>query len=44
LQIKEVAPKSSREDLDVFWKHDIKIARDHNRTMHGDEGKNLGIQ
>ncbi|XP_059488873.1 uncharacterized protein LOC132204399 [Neocloeon triangulifer] len=44
LKIKEVAPKTSRDDLDVFWRHDIKFVRDYNRTMHGEEGKNLGKQ
>ncbi|CAB3367752.1 Hypothetical predicted protein [Cloeon dipterum] len=44
LKIKEVAPKSSRDDLDVFWKHDIKFVRDYNRTMHGEEGNNMGNQ
>lgn len=39
LKIKEVAPAS--EDQRQFWKHDIKIARDYNKTIHADEGQKL---
>lgn len=39
LKIKEVAPVS--DDQRQFWKHDIKIARDYNKTIHADEGQKL---
>ncbi|XP_046397947.1 uncharacterized protein LOC124164586 isoform X2 [Ischnura elegans] len=44
LKVKEVAPQASKDEMRRFWKHDIKIARDYNRTMHGDTAKNLGKQ
>lgn len=39
LKIKEVAP--IKEDQRQFWKHDIKIARDYNKTIHADEGQKM---
>lgn len=39
LKVKEVVPAS--EDQRQFWKHDIKIARDYNKTLHADEGHKL---
>ncbi|XP_071451791.1 uncharacterized protein [Hetaerina americana] len=44
LKVKEVAPQASKDEMRRFWKHDIKIMRDYNRTMHGDTAKNLGKQ
>ncbi|KAK8771143.1 hypothetical protein V5799_025612 [Amblyomma americanum] len=34
LKIKEIAPESSMPRTQRFWKHDIKVARDYNRTLH----------
>ncbi|KAJ9597349.1 hypothetical protein L9F63_011789, partial [Diploptera punctata] len=42
LKIKEVAPRSSKEQ-EMFWKHDIKIARDYNRTVHGQDAEDVGV-
>lgn len=39
LKVKEVAPASDEQRQ--FWKHDIKIARDYNKTIHADEGAQL---
>lgn len=39
LKVKEVAPAS--DDQRQFWKHDIKIARDYNKTLHADDGVKL---
>lgn len=39
LKVKEVAPVSP--DQRQFWQHDIKIARDYNKTVHADEGLRL---
>jgi hypothetical protein len=39
LKVKEVAPASDEQRQ--FWKHDIKIARDYNKTVNADEGKKL---
>lgn len=39
LKLKEVAPVSDGQRQ--FWKHDIKIARDYNKTIRADEGKKL---
>jgi Domain of unknown function (DUF389) len=36
LKIKEVAPVVS-DNQKQFWKHDIKIARDYNKTLHGED-------
>jgi Domain of unknown function (DUF389) len=36
LKIKEVAPVVS-DNRKQFWKHDIKIARDYNKTLHGED-------
>ncbi|KAH8031949.1 hypothetical protein HPB51_022147 [Rhipicephalus microplus] len=38
--IKEIAPESSMPRTQRFWKHDIKVARDYNRTLH--ESNDLG--
>jgi len=40
LKIKEVAPVASA-DQRQFWKHDIKIARDYNKTLNGDDALKL---
>lgn len=40
LKIKEIAPESSMPRTQRFWKHDIKVARDYNRTLH--ESNDLG--
>lgn len=42
LKIKEVAPVSDSHRQ--FWKHDIKIARDYNKTIHAEEGVKLKKQ
>lgn len=39
LKVKEVAPVS--DDQRQFWKHDIRIARDYNKTIRADEGLKL---
>jgi hypothetical protein len=39
LKVKEVAPVSDGQRQ--FWKHDIKIARDYNKTIHAEEGLKL---
>jgi uncharacterized hydrophobic protein (TIGR00271 family) len=36
----EVAPVFSDEECQ-FWKHDVPIARDYNKTLHADDGKKL---
>ncbi|XP_018572228.1 uncharacterized protein LOC108911715 [Anoplophora glabripennis] len=36
-KIKEVAPMSRDHARRRFWKHDIKIARDYNKTLEGEE-------
>nr|CAD7203222.1 unnamed protein product [Timema douglasi] len=41
LKIKEVAPRTSKAQRH-FWDHDVKIARDYNRTMRGPDARNLG--
>ncbi|KDR09916.1 uncharacterized protein LOC110838384 isoform X2 [Zootermopsis nevadensis] len=40
LKIKEVAPRTSKDQMQ-FWKHDIKIARDYNRTFHGEDAEEI---
>ncbi|XP_052893238.1 uncharacterized protein LOC128300999 [Anopheles moucheti] len=40
LIIKEVAPVVPK-DQKQFWKHDIKIARDYNRTLHTNDGHSM---
>ncbi|XP_049536884.1 uncharacterized protein LOC125951848 [Anopheles darlingi] len=40
LMIKEVAPVVPK-DQKQFWKHDIKIARDYNRTLHTNDGMTM---
>lgn len=38
LKIKEVAPNTTRDQArKKFWKHDIKVARDHNKTIFNDD-------
>nr|CAH7763132.1 unnamed protein product [Callosobruchus chinensis] len=38
-KVKEVAPMSLRDQARrTFWKHDIRVARDYNRTVHSDQG------
>lgn len=39
LKLKEVAPVSDRQKQ--FWRHDIKIARDYNKTLHADDGRRV---
>nr|CAD7588085.1 unnamed protein product [Timema genevievae] len=41
ISIKEVAPRTSKAQRH-FWDHDVKIARDYNRTMRGPDARNLG--
>ncbi|GAB6028925.1 hypothetical protein CHUAL_004721 [Chamberlinius hualienensis] len=43
-KIKEVAPPSSMPETSRFWREDIKIARDHNRTIHKHDTQDLGQQ
>ncbi|XP_055546990.1 uncharacterized protein LOC129731198 [Wyeomyia smithii] len=43
LKIKEVAPIVP-QDQKQFWKHDIKIARDYNRTLHSTDGMSMSKQ
>ncbi|XP_058446934.1 uncharacterized protein LOC131427604 [Malaya genurostris] len=43
LKIKEVAPIVPK-DQKQFWKHDIKIARDYNRTLHSTDGMSMSKQ
>ncbi|XP_053693931.1 uncharacterized protein LOC128741855 [Sabethes cyaneus] len=43
LKIKEVAPIVPK-DQKQFWKHDIKIARDYNRTLHSTDGMSISKQ
>ncbi|CAL8100726.1 unnamed protein product [Orchesella dallaii] len=38
LKIKEVAPYTSRNSFERFWKHDLKYARDYNKTHTGQDG------
>lgn len=40
LKLKEVAPVADAAQRQ-FWRHDIKIARDYNKTLHADEGKRV---
>lgn len=39
LKLKEVAPVSDRQKQ--FWRHDIKIARDYNKTLQADDGRRV---
>lgn len=43
LKIKEVAPIVPK-DQKHFWKHDIKIARDYNKTLHTLDGMSMSKQ
>ncbi|ODM96319.1 hypothetical protein Ocin01_10361 [Orchesella cincta] len=36
--IKEVAPYTTRNSFERFWKHDLKYARDYNKTHTGGDG------
>ncbi|KAG4073563.1 hypothetical protein HA402_000787 [Bradysia odoriphaga] len=40
LKIKEVAPMASKNQQQ-FWKHDVKVARDYNKTLGAGEGVSL---
>lgn len=42
-QVKEVAPIIPK-DQKQFWNHDIKIARDYNKTMHTMDGMTMNKQ
>lgn len=42
LKIKEIAPASSLQGTRRFWKHDIKVARDYNKTLGGDTARDMG--
>ncbi|XP_064486516.1 uncharacterized protein LOC135398901 isoform X2 [Ornithodoros turicata] len=41
LKIKEVAPAASLPSTRRFWKHDIKVARDYNKSLDGITGMRL---
>ncbi|GBO30052.1 hypothetical protein AVEN_40447-1 [Araneus ventricosus] len=43
-QIKEVAPNTTEPAVSRFWKHDVKVARDYNKTLGENEGEDLGKQ
>lgn len=43
LKIKEVAPIVNK-DQKQFWRHDIKIARDYNKTLHTMDGMSMSKQ
>ncbi|CAN8001647.1 unnamed protein product [Ixodes hexagonus] len=40
--IKEIAPAASLQGTRRFWKHDIKVARDYNKTLGGAAGTDMG--
>lgn len=42
LKIKEVSPVASRGQRQ-FWKHDIKIARDYNKTLHPNDSYTIAL-
>ena len=42
-QVKEVAPRNPKDE-EQFWKHDIKIARDYNRTFSEHDGDELQMR
>ncbi|XP_014661440.1 PREDICTED: uncharacterized protein LOC106804679 [Priapulus caudatus] len=44
LKIKEVAPYTSQATTRNFWKQDIKIARDYNQTVKGEDSIGMGKQ
>ncbi|XP_042897542.1 uncharacterized protein [Parasteatoda tepidariorum] len=44
LKIKEVAPNTADQAVSRFWKHDVKVARDYNKTLGENEGEDLGKQ
>ncbi|CAL1277622.1 unnamed protein product [Larinioides sclopetarius] len=44
LKIKEVAPNTTEPAVSRFWKHDVKVARDYNKTLGENEGEDLGKQ
>ncbi|GIY96751.1 uncharacterized protein CEXT_450201 [Caerostris extrusa] len=41
---KEVAPNTTEPAISRFWKHDVKVARDYNKTLGENEGEDLGKQ
>lgn len=43
LKVKEVMPAVS-DDERQFWKHDIKIARDYNKTINAEEGRKVEVE
>ncbi|GBO30158.1 hypothetical protein AVEN_218945-1 [Araneus ventricosus] len=43
-KIKEVAPNTTEPAVSRFWKHDVKVARDYNKTLGENEGEDLGKQ
>ncbi|XP_065303365.2 uncharacterized protein [Dermacentor albipictus] len=42
LKIKEIAPSKSLQGTRRFWKHDIRVARDYNKTLGGAAASNMG--
>ncbi|GFS80926.1 uncharacterized protein NPIL_62451 [Nephila pilipes] len=44
LKVKEVAPNTTEPAVSRFWKHDVKVARDYNKTLGENEGEDLGKQ
>ncbi|XP_035233771.1 uncharacterized protein LOC118205589 [Stegodyphus dumicola] len=44
LKVKEVAPNTTDAAVSRFWKHDVKVARDYNKTLGENEGEDLGKQ
>ncbi|KAK6620158.1 hypothetical protein RUM44_006559 [Polyplax serrata] len=44
LKIKEVAPKATTEEIQQFWHHDIKVARDYNRSFGKEDAKQFEKQ
>ena len=41
LKIKEVTPERAATNTKRFWGHDIKEVRNYNRTVRGNEAKDL---
>lgn len=41
-KIKEIAPAKSLQGTKRFWKYDIKVARDYNKTVGGAAASNMG--
>ncbi|KAK8773685.1 hypothetical protein V5799_011784 [Amblyomma americanum] len=42
LKIKEIAPAKSLQGTKRFWKYDIKVARDYNKTVGGAQASSMG--